>query len=261
MDLDLELKLVSQNKSFYLEKFISLLKAIKKTGSILQATQLAEISYKNGWDILNIMNNQFSNKIFITETGGKNGGGTKLTPFGEKVLIFYEEFLREREFFINLMSKKLDLNSDELYFIQRRFSMLLSARNQLHGQISEIRVGAVNVEVIVKLKSGDLIHATITKDAKEEMSLSVGQNAVAIFKASSVLISDDFNIKISARNKLAGTISKIEVGAVNVEVVIDVNDEVKIFAIITKEAKDELKLEVGKKVLAIIKTNNLMIGV
>ncbi|NWF66331.1 MAG: TOBE domain-containing protein [Campylobacterales bacterium] len=261
MDLDLELKLSTNEKSFYIEKFIALIEAIKECGSILKATQMAEISYKNGWDILNIMNNQFSKKIFETETGGKNGGGTKITPFGEKVLSFYKALIKEREFFIDFMSKQLDLDKEELYFIQRRFSMMISARNQLHGKIIDIKEGAVNVETVLELKSGDKIYALITKDAKDEMNLSLNQAGVAIFKASSVLLTHDENIKISARNKIAGTISKIIEGAVNVEVILDINDEVKIFAIITKEALSELDLKVGQKAIAIIKTSSLMIGV
>lgn len=66
-------------------------------------------------------------------------------------------------------------------------------------------------------------------------------------------------MRISARNQLEGTITKITEGAVNGIVNIDVNGCVA-SATISMNSIKELGLEVGKKAYAIIKATEVMIG-
>ena len=68
-------------------------------------------------------------------------------------------------------------------------------------------------------------------------------------------------IKISARNILNGTIKQITPGAVNTEVVVELPGGMEIVSIITKTSAENLGLEEGKPVYAIIKASNVMIGV
>jgi len=68
-------------------------------------------------------------------------------------------------------------------------------------------------------------------------------------------------MKISARNVLAGTVKKIEQGAVNVEVVIELPGGTEVVSIITKNSAETLGLEVGKPVYAVVKASNVMVGV
>ncbi len=69
--------------------------------------------------------------------------------------------------------------------------MKLSARNQLKGTICSVEVGSVNDIVKIKLSSGDVISATITKQSAQELGLEVGKEAYAIIKASSVIVAVD----------------------------------------------------------------------
>ncbi|MBB5335060.1 TOBE domain-containing protein [Pectinatus brassicae] len=66
--------------------------------------------------------------------------------------------------------------------------MKLSARNQLKGTVCAIDAGSVNDVVKIKLASGDIISATITKQSVEELGLVVGKEAYAVVKASSVMV-------------------------------------------------------------------------
>jgi molybdopterin-binding protein len=68
-------------------------------------------------------------------------------------------------------------------------------------------------------------------------------------------------MKLSARNVLKGTIKAIEIGAVNVDVVVEVAPGLEVSSIITKKSCESLGLEVGKKAYAVIKASNVMIGV
>jgi molybdopterin-binding protein len=68
-------------------------------------------------------------------------------------------------------------------------------------------------------------------------------------------------MKLSARNVLKGTIKAIEIGAVNVEVAVEITPSLIMTSIITKQSCENLELEVGKEAYVIIKASNVMIGV
>ena len=63
-----------------------------------------------------------------------------------------------------------------------------SARNQLTGTVTRLQDGAVNSEVSITLPGGGVISAIITRESAHTLGLAVGQEATAIFKASSVII-------------------------------------------------------------------------
>ena len=66
-------------------------------------------------------------------------------------------------------------------------AMNLSARNQFPGAITQINEGGVNNIVTVELASGIKVSATISKNAVDELGLTVGKNATAVIKATSVM--------------------------------------------------------------------------
>jgi len=66
-------------------------------------------------------------------------------------------------------------------------------------------------------------------------------------------------MKISARNALPGTIKEIKMGATTAHVLLDVGGTI-VTASITNEAVEDLKLKVGDKVHAIIKSSDVMIA-
>lgn len=68
-------------------------------------------------------------------------------------------------------------------------------------------------------------------------------------------------MKISARNVLKGTITKITGGAVNSEIVIELPGGIELVSVITKSSVKSLGLKKGKSAYAVIKASNVMIGV
>lgn len=67
--------------------------------------------------------------------------------------------------------------------------MRLSTRNQLAGTVTDITVGAVMATVKVKLAGGEqVITASITREAVEELGLAVGSEVVALVKSTEVMI-------------------------------------------------------------------------
>jgi molybdopterin-binding protein len=67
-------------------------------------------------------------------------------------------------------------------------------------------------------------------------------------------------MKISARNVLKGKVKRLEHGAVNSEVVIELPGGLEVVSIITKYSAEALDLAVGKEVYAVIKASNVMIA-
>jgi molybdate transport system regulatory protein len=63
-----------------------------------------------------------------------------------------------------------------------------SARNQLTGQVSSVSTGGVNSEVGITLPGGSVVHAVVTNDAVKELGLAIGKPAVAVIKASHVIL-------------------------------------------------------------------------
>ncbi|MDO5755512.1 MAG: molybdopterin-binding protein [Tissierellia bacterium] len=68
-------------------------------------------------------------------------------------------------------------------------------------------------------------------------------------------------MKLSARNQLKGKVHKVEKGAVNGIVQIDLGHGLVITSSITNNAIDELGLKEGADATAVIKASNVMIGV
>lgn len=67
--------------------------------------------------------------------------------------------------------------------------MRLSTRNQLTGTITEVDLGTVMATVRVKLDGGDqIVTASITKDAAEELGLKAGIPATVLVKSTEVAI-------------------------------------------------------------------------
>jgi molybdopterin-binding protein len=67
-------------------------------------------------------------------------------------------------------------------------------------------------------------------------------------------------MKISARNKITGTVSFVQLGAVAAVVKVDVKDPFTITSMITKEAAQDLGLKNGDKVSVIIKSTEVIIA-
>ena len=139
--------------------------------------------------------------------------------------------------------------------------MKTSARNQFHGTVQAVRKGAINADVILDLGDGVQLCANITNEAVAELGLQPGRAAVALIKSSMVLLSPDQDIRISARNRLDGTVSAIIRGAVNCEVKLRLGAERVLTAIITEEALKELDLAVGRPCTALIKASHVLLAV
>ncbi len=68
-------------------------------------------------------------------------------------------------------------------------------------------------------------------------------------------------MRISARNQLPGTVKTVIEGAVMAEVTVEVQGGHQIVAAITAESARQLEIRVGSRVVAVIKSTEVMLAV
>ena len=68
-------------------------------------------------------------------------------------------------------------------------------------------------------------------------------------------------MKISARNSFPGKITAVTIGPVSTEVTIKIAPKVEIVSVITSNSAKKLNLKVGADAYAIIKSDNVIVGV
>ncbi len=67
--------------------------------------------------------------------------------------------------------------------------MRLSTRNQLPGTVTEVNIGSVMATVKVRLDGGgQIVTASITKEAVEELGLAEGTAATVLVKSTEVML-------------------------------------------------------------------------
>jgi molybdopterin-binding protein len=69
--------------------------------------------------------------------------------------------------------------------------MKISARNQFKGKILDVKKGATTAHVRLEIAPGQVITSSITNEAVEELGLKAGGTAIAVIKASNVIIAVD----------------------------------------------------------------------
>lgn len=254
---------------------IVLLAAIRDTGSITGAAKAVGMSYKGAWDAIDAMNNLAGEPLVIRATGGKGGGGTKLTPRALRLIEMFAAIEREHRRFLERAAaavSALDLAvgqdaghglSGDLAVLGR-FGLRTSARNQLYGIVAAIARGVVNDEVSIELPGGQRLAATVTRESAEALGLAQGAAVVALVKASSVVLvtgGEGVAARLSARNQLSGVVNGVRRGEVNAEVTLELPGGIVIAAVVTDASVDALGLDIGVSATAVFKASSVLLGV
>ncbi|WP_269532877.1 TOBE domain-containing protein [Chitinimonas sp. BJYL2] len=240
---------------------IDLLAAIADCGSITHAAKAVKLSYKAAWDAIDSMNNLAGEPLVERMTGGKGGGSTRLTARGTQLVGNFRAIDSAHRAFLQQLSQQAGHLADD-YALIRRMSMRTSARNQYLGKVSRIRQGAVNDEVELIITGGHTLVAVITRESTASLGLHEGSDAYALVKSSSVMLAcGESDVRYSARNQLAGTVSRIVPGSINHEVTLSLPGGSSIAAIITRESCDALGLAEGQPAVALFKAASVILAV
>lgn len=260
IEINGELWFNSDQHAYIGAKRVDLLEQIAIWGSISKAAKKAGMSYRAAWDAVNVMNNLSPKPLVICATGGAGGGGTQLTPLGKQLVYTWRRMQAEYERFLKHVADGIE-NFDDMSHLLRAIAMKTSARNQFRGTVKKITLGAVNADVILAIGDDFEIFANITNEAIEDMQLSVGKTATALVKSSFVLLSPDPDIRISARNRLHGTVVTLIPGAVNSELKLELAGGKILTAVVTKESIEEFSFAPGQPCTALIKASHVIIAI
>lgn len=242
-------------------RFFALLEALDATGSLRKSASAAGYSYKGAWMILEAACELANQPLLETTTGGAGGGGTRLTDAARALLQVWQELKLQHERFLSDQESWL-LQQPAFAGILRRSGMKTTARNQFTGTISAVEIGPVSAQATMTLNGGQEITATMTAAAAKKLKLKKGLDAIALIKSSAVVLVTDFaGYTLSARNQLAGTISRVEKGAVSSLIGLTLPGGLTVTASVTNDAVAALGLAVGQDATAVFKAYTVMLAV
>ena len=132
--------------------------------------------------------NVFKGKVTTLINGAVNAEVELTLPGGDRIVAIVTEN--------SVRSLALAVGQEAIAYVKAPWVIILagepevrfSARNQLAGQVSSVRKGAVNSEVTIALPGGSTVHAVVTNEAALELGLKEGVPATALIKASHVVL-------------------------------------------------------------------------
>jgi molybdate transport system regulatory protein len=251
-----ELRLVGTLDS----RMIGLLRSIDQSGSINQAAKQTGLSYKGAWQMIERANNLAPKVLITTTTGGSKGGGTCLTAAGQSLLRLFTRLEQQHAEFLQQLNQSLAEDPD-MQMLLKRLVIKTSATNQLFGIITALQKGAVNAEVLVELKGGEQIVASLALTELKRLELSIGDDVVMLINDPEIIINTDpGNYPLSARNCLRGTVIRVQYDGVDSEIVINLPSGDSLVATISQVSALALGLNPGISAYAAFKSNAVILG-
>ncbi len=138
--------------------------------------------------------------------------------------------------------------------------MSLSIRNQIPGTVTGVTSGEAMSVVKTRLEGGQEITAAVTREAVDELGIAKGTAVRALIKSTEVALSTGRLDRVTIRNQIPGTVSRIARGDAMTAVSVNV-DGGELTAAITTESATELALEVGTPVFALVKSTEVSLSV
>lgn len=129
--------------------------------------------------------------------------------------------------------------------------------NKLEAKITNIE-SAENISLVDLRANGDLFSCVVIETPETADYLKIGSTVHILFKETEVAIAKNLSGQISLRNQIASSIKQIEKGRVLTKIILDYKG-IAIGSIITTRSANKLNLQVGDKVVGLIKANEVSI--
>lgn len=257
MKIDGRFWLTKENQSFLGSGRVELLEKIDRIGSIHAAAKEMKMSYKAAWERINSMNALAERPLIERTTGGKGGGGSKLTPYAHELIATFRRLEELHRQFLERFSQSAG-DPERLAHILNRTFLTTSARNQFHARIDSIEPQGLNTKLGLMLEGGDLLYSTITSKSVESMALRVSEDCYAIIKSGDTKLFLEKPTVNDMVNVLVGSISSIETSDERAEVTFRLVGGSEVIAFLT--ADQIAAYCVGQSAYAVISPNNVIIG-
>lgn len=223
-------------------KRIRLLREIQQCGSINQAAKLAGVSYKSAWDHLEMMNAISPKPLLERSTGGKNGGGTSLTVYAQRLLQLYDLLAQTQEKAFHILQDE-NVSLDSLLSATAKFALQSSARNQFFGRVKALRQQALCCHVEIDIPDFSLpLVASITTQSAVRLQLTLGKEVMVMIKAPWVKLGDEND---SSQNRFIAKVKSIVDEEHHQEVVLALGDSTECCAVVEKNNNIVIGQQIG----------------
>lgn len=242
---------------------IDLLDAVAVHGSITKAAKAVGLSYKAAWDALNAVNNLLPRPVVVGQAGGRKGGGAAVTEEGQALIAAFR-LLEKRLTRVAAALAGMGEGEGAIDPIGLLWSlgMKTSARNVFRCTVTEVRRGEVNSEVIMQLSDSNTLAATLTTESVDDLGIAVDRPVVALVKSSFIMLArGGESLRVSARNRVAGTVIHRADGPVSTEFTLDIGGGKTITSVVTRDGADELDLHEGSEAVALFKASHVILAV
>jgi molybdate transport system regulatory protein len=241
---------------------MALLEKIAETGSITKAGKAVGISYRTAWLTVDHLNAISDRPLVDRTTGGKAGGGTRLTEHGQSLLRVYRTIQAEHQKYLDRLREGIH-DFDRFLHLTRKISLKTSARNQLFAHVESIRTEGLAANVVLRLKGTDKLKSEITVDGLESLGLRKGEEVYALIKANWISLAPPVrgDKRIPDENALKGMIISLNRMKTTAEVVTQLKGGSHLVSLVPLQDVKDMALAEGKHVVARFKASNVILGV
>ncbi len=240
---------------------IELLENIHQTGSISAAAKIMKMSYKAAWDAIDAINKLSEEPLVERSTGGKGGGGTRLTPKGLEYIALYKKIEHAQHLFFEALEHYTD-DSDKFSAFVSKLTLRTSARNQLLGTVTQIETNKNQAKLAIKIDEMTQIAVIITKQSLKEMDIQKGAALYVLLKAAWIsLLKTKPAIIEETKNYLCGTIIRIDEDEAQSEVIVSLKGKQTLVASIPTQNLTTQSLACGDTIWAVFDISNALVAV
>lgn len=238
---------------------IELLEHIAEKGSLTQAAKAAGISYKTAWDAVARLNNLAEHPLVETATGGRKGGGAKLTRHGIRLLQVYAVMEMEHRKSLEAL-KAAGEDFERFYRLTNRIALRVSTRNQLWSRVKRVEERKLFAAVHLELKGGHPLEARLTRESIAEMGLKEGDEVFALFKATWAHLLPPGARTGKEPNIYAGKVGSLAEDEENTEVGVTLEGGPLVVALTPKAEAKALRLKPGLPIRVSIPPAGIILG-
>jgi molybdate transport system regulatory protein len=257
MEIDGRFWLTKGKQNFLGAGRVKLLETIDVTGSINAAAKELKMSYKGAWERVNGMNALSEQPLIERATGGRGGGGTKLTLYARELIATFHRLDELHRQFIDRFSEA-GSDPERLARILGRTFLTTSARNQIPAVLQSIDIHGLHATLTLHLSGQETIRSTISTKSVESMGLVVGCDLYAIIKSTDVMIFTTLPSSDATDNLLFGIIETIKHIEDNIEITLRSESGTLIVALGQYDTAQNF--QVGMQAGALISSIHIIIG-
>ena len=207
------------------DKRIDILRRIGEAGSISEAARSAGVSYKAAWQAIETLTNLAGSLLVEKVVGGAGGGGAQLTETGKRLLQASDLLAAAK----NEVIANLNRAPESVVSVGGLNSLGLrtSMRNQFPCLVKSLRKRSPSIRVELALADGASLYSTITSESAQLLGLEPGQQVMALFKATAVMVASHLDPR-EGFNTLAGVVTRVTSSRARGEVGLRLNSGVQL---------------------------------